>query len=289
MSSPADRRTIMVTGASSGIGKAAAVALAAQGFHVIAHGRDPERLATAKRDIISAAAPGGRVDTVCADLALMADTARMADDVSGLTDRIDVLIANAGGVRDRMVITSEGHEATFAGNHLGHFLLTRKLMPLLLRATEGNPPGAVRIVSTSSSGHAAADPIDWDDLEMKKNWVSGRAYCRAKLCNVLFTRELARRVATNAMAANVMHPGVVATNFVTHATAEMRDYMNSLDAQPPETGADTLVWLATAPEAGKVSGRYFHQREIVPHSPLADDEATARRLWEESERLIAGY
>ena len=102
MSSPADRRTILVTGASSGIGKAAAVALAAQGFHVIAHGRDPERLATAERDIISAAASGARVDTVCADLALMADTARLADDVSGLTDRIDVLIANAGGVRDRM-------------------------------------------------------------------------------------------------------------------------------------------------------------------------------------------
>lgn len=284
-----ERPVAVVTGASAGVGRAAAKALAAQGWHVIAHGRHPGRLAEAEAEIRAAAAPGARVDMLAADLALLADAARLADAIAGLTDRVDVLAANAGGVRSQREITAEGHEATFTGNHLSHFLLTRKLMPLLRATARGRPEGTVRIISTSSTGHESVSAIDWDDLQMKEGWISGRAYCLTKLANVLFTRELARRLAPDGIVANALHPGVIGSNFASHATSEMRSYMETLDLLPPEAGADTLIWLATAPEAGEISGQYCYQRQVVPASPLAGDAAAALRLWEESERLVAGY
>ena len=133
-------RVAVVTGASSGVGQAAARALAARGWHVIALGRDAGRTAAAVAEIRAAAAPGARVDAIRGDLALLSDTARMADEIAALTDRVHVLINNAGGVRAERVITAEGNEATFAGNHLGHFLLTQRLMPRLRAAAATGAP-----------------------------------------------------------------------------------------------------------------------------------------------------
>ncbi|HEY0959702.1 MAG TPA: SDR family NAD(P)-dependent oxidoreductase [Novosphingobium sp.] len=285
-------RVAVVTGASSGIGKEAAKALAAEGWHVIAHGRDAGRSAEAKAEIEAAAAHGGRVDMVRADLSLLSDTARMADDIAVLTDRVDVLLNNAGGLRDRQEITAEGNEVTFAGNHLGHFLLTGRLLPLLRKAAADGKPGDVRIINVSSRGHANCPGIDWDDLQMLNDWTTVGAYERVKLCNVLFTRALAKRLGGEGIVSHAMHPGVVASNFAAHGSPQLQAHMSaSPELITASEGADTLIWLAMADEPGKANGRYYKERTDSPASPLADDEALSERLWVESEALVrkAGY
>jgi len=197
------------------------------------------------------------------------------------------MLNNAGGVRNELTMTSEGNEATFAGNHLGHFLLTNRLMPLLRTAAATSEPGAVRVLSVTSNGHEGCPGLDWGDLQQTRDWSSGKSYCLAKLCNILFTRELAKRLAADRIVANAMHPGVVTSNFVNHAQARMRDYIATLESFPPEVGADTLVWLATSPETGKVTGGYFYEREALSPSAAALDDSAAVRLWQESEALVA--
>jgi NAD(P)-dependent dehydrogenase (short-subunit alcohol dehydrogenase family) len=278
-------RVAVVTGASSGIGKAAAKTLAALGWHVIALGRDEKRTVAASEEI--RAVPGARVDMIRGDLSLMSDTMRIADAIAALTDKVHVLLNNAGGVRAELKITEEGNEATFAGNHLGHFLLTTRLMPLLRAAAATSQPGDVRVVSVSSNGHEGCQGIDWNDLQLTQDWSSGKSYCLAKLCNILFTRELARRAAPAGIIATVMHPGVVDSNFVNHAEPRMKSYIATLKSFPPEVGADTLLWLATAPEAGLSTGGYFYNRQLLEPSRAALDDAAADRLWRESETLIS--
>jgi len=280
-------RVAVVTGASSGVGQATARALAARGWHVIALGRDAKRTEAAAADIRAAAAPGVRVDVIRGDLALLSDTARMADEIAALTERVHVLVNDAGGVRAERVITEEGNEATFAGNHLGHFLLTQRLMPQLRAAAAAAAPGTVRVVSVSSNAHESSSGIDWNDLQQTREWSSGKSYVLAKLCNILFTRELARRAAADGIIAHVMHPGVVGSNFASHAEPRMRGYLATLKALSPEEGADTVVWLATAPEAGLTTGGYFQNRQPLEPSRAAQDDATAARLWDESEALVA--
>lgn len=280
-------RVVVVTGASSGIGLAAAKMLAASGWRVIAHGRDPGRSAAAEAEIRAAAANGGQVSMILGDLCLMSAASQIADEIAGLTDRVDVLLNNAGGIRDRMWITPEGNEATFAGNHLGHFLLTRRLLPQLRVAARHGTRGAVRIVNVSSRGHLACPEIDWEDLQQTRNWISTKAYGMAKLANILFARELARRLAPDGIVAHAMHPGVVATNFAAHATPELQRHLaNTSSIEAGEAGA-ALVWLATAPEPAEVSGLYYQDREPAEPSPAALDDASADRLWRESETLLA--
>lgn len=288
MTEDTSRRCAVITGASSGIGKATAKMLASQGWDVIAHGRDAARSASAEAEIRASATAGATVHMVRGDLALLADTARMAAEIMELTCRIDALVNNAGGVRDRMILTSEGNEVTFAGNHLGHFLLTRELLPMLRATAATHGAGAARVVSVSSFGHAFAAPIDWDDLQGINTWASTRNYCSAKLYNVLFTRELARLTAADGIVANSMHPGSVASNFINHGTAEHRERDRAFDSDrlPPEVSAGTVAWLASADEAGQLTGRYFHDYAEVETSAQAQDVLAAARLWDESEQLL---
>lgn len=286
MGEPQQPKVAVVTGASAGVGKAAARQLALMGWRVIGIGRNPERSAAALAEI-RRAAPSAQVDMIVADLALMRDVARAAEAIQSQTSKIHALLNNAGGVTAELTFTDEGNEATFAGNHLGHFLLTDRLLPELSAAAPA------RIISVSSTGHEMAPPLDWGKLQMTENYLSGSAYCSAKLMNILFTREAARRFAPLGIIAHAMHPGVVDSNFVSHCEPGMQAYMNSIKerAVTPEAAADTLVWLATSDEAGQSTGGYFHQRQAIPAAPAAQNPEDAARLWVESEKLIekAGY
>src|SRR5882724_7544261 len=280
-------RVAVITGASSGIGLAAATALASQGWRVIGTGRDQARIAHAESQIRAAAAPNVRADMIRVDLALLADTTRAAGEIAALTDRIDALINNAGGTAKARVLTADGNEATFAGNHLGHFVLTNRLLPLLRAAAARSARGATRIINMSSSAHTYAPGLNWDDLQMVENFVPMPAYCNAKLANVLFTRALAERLADEGIVAHAMHPGAVDTNFITHADEGTQKYMRGLDLLSAQDAADTLIWLVTAAEPGTTTGGYFHQRKRIATSAAANDEAAAQRLWVESEKLTA--
>ena len=282
-------KVVLVTGASSGIGLETAKALAAAGWRVIGVGRDPERSAAALA-AIRAAARGGTVEMLRADLALMSDTARLARDIAARTDHIDVLVNNAGGTPRERVVTSEGNEATFAGNHLGHFLLTNRLMPQLRAAAAKQPRGAVRIINTASSAHEYSSGLDWGDLQMLNDFVTNKAYCNAKLANVLFTRALAKRVAAQGIVVHAVHPGMVGTRFASRGDDFIQQYFaqNADKLISAQEGADTVIWLATAREPGDTTGGYFFQRAPGTVSPLGQDDAAAERLWIESEALVAG-
>jgi NAD(P)-dependent dehydrogenase (short-subunit alcohol dehydrogenase family) len=279
-------RVAVITGASSGIGKEIAKQLAGQGWRVIAHGRDPARVATAESEV-RAATSGATVDFVRGDLCVLSETNRMADEIAKLTDRVDLLINNAGGMRNRMAITSEGNEITFAGNHLGHFLLTQRLLPLLRRAAGTTQSGSVRIINVSSRAHERALPIDWDDLQSTKAWTSHDAYAAVKLCTILFTRELAKRLAAEGIVSHSVHPGVVDTNFASHGTQALRDYWEHAPKVGASDAACHIVRVATATELGGTNGRYFHEGQEVAPSQLALDDYAAERLWQESDKLVA--
>ncbi|MFM5906368.1 MAG: SDR family NAD(P)-dependent oxidoreductase [Novosphingobium sp.] len=276
----------LITGSSAGIGKSAARQMVAKGWRVIGTGRNPDRSAAAIEEIRAAAAHGGSFTMLQADFDSMAEVSKLAQQVLSITDRLDVLVNNAGGVRDRIIRTDEGTEATFAANHLAPFLLTRELLPLLKATAASQPAGTVRVIAVGSSAHRRPDGMDWDDLQ-SFNSDHNMAYCRAKLANNLFTRELARRVAADGIVAQSMHPGVVASNFASHGDDFMQKHMASAPTVPSDLPAETIVWLATDPEGGRDAGRYFHLKaEETPADCALDDEAAAR-LWLESERLLA--
>lgn len=278
-------RVAVVTGASSGIGLEAAKALAAQGWRVIAHGRNPERSIAAEQ-AIRAASSTGEVSMIVADLALMAEAARMANDIENLTDRVDVLINNAGGMASEKVITSEDLEENFAGNHLGPFLLTNRLLPLLRHAATGLPDGSVRIINTSSDASEMIPGLNLDDLQNLGNYSVGLAYCSSKLANVVFAVALARRLASDGIVAYSIHPGIVNSNFFSSFDDDAMARIDTDSMITPEEGADTLIWLATTEEEGRVPGGYFHKRTARPVNPAVSGEAFLQRFWEESEQLM---
>jgi len=287
MKTAKDQKVAVITGASSGIGKEAAKALVNQGWRVIGVGRNPGRCEEAKGEILQQAGEQDQVHFICADLALMSDTRRTAREIAEITDRLDVLANNAGGLTAALTITPEGNENTFASNHLGHFLLTQLLLPLLEKAATAAAPA--RIVNVASAAHEHCTGLDWDDLQMLNGFSSNPAYCRAKLANILFTRELATRLNGRNIVVHAMHPGVVASNFASHGDEAMQSYMQASSETmiSPALAADTLVWLCVAPEPGKSTGGYYHERTCIETSAAGQDDAAARRLWKESEKLVA--
>lgn len=293
MSGQTTQRVAVITGASSGIGKEAAKALVQQGWRVIGLGRDAERCAAAEKEIrtlMNDAKTGanGAFEMLRVDLSSMADTARAAEEIIARTARIDALLNNAGGMVKELIMTPEGNESLFASNHLGHFLLTERLLPLLEATAKNSPRGSVRILNVSSDAHEYTKGLS-GDIQMLDNFEPGRAYCRVKLANILFTRQLAKRIADKNIIVHCMHPGIVASNFVNHADDVAQKTIRSRAnlAISPQQGADTLIWLATAEEPGATTGRYFVNRTDTPTSAAAQDDALAERLWSESEQLIA--
>lgn len=278
-------RVAVITGASSGLGLETAKALAAQGWRVIATGRNPERSAKAEQAIRNASTTG-QVDMLVADLALMAEAERVASAIAALTDRVHVLINNAGGMATEKTITREGLEENFAGNHLGPFLLTNRLLPLLKRAAIDAPKGQVRILNTASDASEMVPTLNLDDLQNLDNFSIGLAYCSGKLANVLFARALAKRLHADGIVAHSMHPGAVDSNFFTRLSEETNARLSSIAKVTPEQGADTLIWLATADEPGHSSGDYFYMRAPRKPNPVIDDEAFIDRFWIESETLV---
>lgn len=279
----------VITGASSGIGKEAAKQLLKKGWRVIGIGRNPERCQQAEKELAEYTASPGQFAMLTADLALMSETRTAAEEVANLTDRVDVLLNNAGGLTAELKMTPEGNENTFASNHLGHFLLTQCLLPLLENATKNAAAGETRVINVASLAHQHARPFDWGDVQSISKFDSGAAYCQVKLANILFTRELARRLSADGIVAHAMHPGVVASNFASHGDEGMRQYMAKVQSITPELAADTLVWLACDEEPGKSTGGYFFERKPEAVSPLAEDDEAAARLWLESERLVGRF
>ena len=276
-------KTCVITGATSGIGRAAAEALAAMGARVVMIARDKQRgeaMLTQLRDRFPLA--GHSVHY--ADLLRLAEVKRAAADIAAAEPRVDVLLNNAGAMFASRKITPDGFERTFALNHVAPFVLTHGLRQRLFAAAPA------RVVNTSGClNHLAT--LHLDDLRLEHRYNAFYAYAHAKLCCVLFTRELARRAAPDGIVAQCMHPGVIDSNFMSHADEVMRAYMKTQTPQSPEHAARTLVFLATSPEAGRDGGRYFHDGKEVAPAPQALDEAAARRLWDETEKLLAklGY
>ena len=266
-----ERQVAVVTGASSGIGMETAKALASRGWHIIAVGRNVARCATAEAEIRSCA-QGGNVTMLQADLSLMSDTALLAEKIAALSDRVDILVNNAGGMTSALEMTSEGLEACFAGNHLGPFLLTNRLLPTLLRTAGNSPAGSVRIINTSSDGSEMIPGLNFGDLQNLENFSPGAAYCSAKLANVMFARGLALRLAGDGIYAFSVHPGTVASNFITHVPNSTRQHIESLESISPAEGADTLVWLATAEAASLNNGGYYSMRKLRKVNPQTEDQ-----------------
>jgi NAD(P)-dependent dehydrogenase (short-subunit alcohol dehydrogenase family) len=273
-------KTVVMTGATSGIGAAAALALAGQGARVVFTARDAEK-ARATRDRLVRANPDAAHDFVLADLTALADMRLAGEALRAKAPRIDVLVNNAGAIFQSRELTVDGLEKTFAVDHMAYFVITERLLAAL-------DPGG-RIVSTASVAHTAGR-LDVDDLAMTRGYSAFGAYGRAKLCNILWTRELARRLKGRDVAANCFHPGGVNTGFGDNMTGLAKTAFGLIKRfmLTPEQGADTLVWLASSPEAEGLTGGYYAKRKLVEPSAAARDDAAAARLWEVSERLASG-
>jgi retinol dehydrogenase 14 len=273
-------KVCMITGATSGIGKATAMELASMGASVVMVGRDLGRGEAALAEIKEQSA-NASVDLMLADLSSQQEVRMLADEFKETYPRLDVLVNNAGLFRSERITTADGLETTFAVNHLAYFLLTN----LLLDTLKASAPS--RIVNVSSGDHASGT-IDFDDLQKEKGYKGAKAYSQSKLANVLFTHELARRLEGTGVSANCLHPGVVGTNLGSGVSGvfgfTVRAAMGPL-MKSPEKGAETSVYLASSPEVEGLSGGYFVKKAEARSSDLSHDERLARRLWEVSADL----
>jgi len=274
-------KTVVATGATSGIGEEAALALAGMGARIVLVARDQTR-AEATLARLARVAPKLGHAVRLADLSSMAETRRVGALIAKAEPRIDVLINNAGAMFAGRRVTAEGLEMTFALNHMAYFLMTAALAERLAASSPA------RIVSTASGAHHGMT-LDFSDLQGAKGYNGWRAYGRSKLANILFTREAARRLAGAGVTANCFHPGVVATRFGSPSggwTSRLLRLVRPFFVTPRE-GADTLVHLASSPEVANVSGAYFVKRRPVEPSGAARDDQAAKTLWVASERLAA--
>ncbi len=266
---------VLLTGATRGIGRAAAVELARQGAEVALVGRETERVRTVAQEA-RAAGGGAPVHEHVADLTLMADVRALAVQARERYEQIDVLANNAGALFASRKVTSEGFERTFALNHLAPFLLTNLLRDRL----DGG-----RVVTTASDAHKAGR-LDIDDLQSERSYSAMRVYGTSKLCNILFTRELAKRAPE--LRANCFHPGVVRTGFGKNENGIWKVLTTVAGPffRSPARGARSLVWLSLSDEAAALTGEYVEDEKVVAPSAQARDDALAEGLWERSAELV---
>ncbi|MBV9127362.1 MAG: SDR family oxidoreductase [Verrucomicrobia bacterium] len=279
-------RVCLITGGTSGIGREAALALADLGATVLIVGRDASRgeaVVNEARQRRGGGNSGGRVDFLAADFSSLAAVRALAAEVRARHERLHVLLNNAGGVSGQRRLTVDGIERTFAVNHLATFVLTQELLPLL-RAS-----APARVVTVSSEAHRMLPTLDFDNLQGEQRYKMFRAYAVSKLANVLFTYELARRLAGSGVTANCLHPGVVRTG-IWGPTRGVLGVLTAL-AKPfmlsAQRGARPLVKLAGDPALAATTGRYFLKEKEAPSSPVTYDTAVAARLWEVSVALAA--
>jgi len=268
-------RTIVITGASDGIGSAAARQLHADGQRVVLVGRSEEKTRAIATELA--------VDYHLADFSRLADVRALAATLLERYPRIDVLANNAGGIMGDRVVTEDGHELTFQVNHLAPFLLTTLLMDRLVasRAT---------VINTASVAARIFAKFDIDDLDLENNYTANAAYGNAKLAAILFTRELDRRFGAAGISSAAFHPGVVGTGFAAQSTGPIRHLYTGLLGRfllTPAKGADTLIWLANGtPGTVWQSGNFYTKRKIARTNPLADDAVLAAQLWNRSAQMV---
>lgn len=272
---------MLITGATSGIGRVAAESLAQQGAHVVVVGRNPAKTEAAVADIRRATGSTA-VDYLLADLSVQAEVRRLADQFHSRYPRLDVLVNNAGGIFRWRQLSPDGRELTFALNHLSYFLLTH----LLLDTLRASAPA--RIVNVASNAHRIVRGLNLDDLDSAQGYSGLGAYASSKLANLLFTYELARRLEGAGVTANALHPGLIRTGFGAHNGRLWQliyVFINAL-GRTPARGAETVIHLAAAPEVEGLTGQYFYERQARRSSPASYDEAAARRLWEISAKMV---
>ena len=273
-------KTIVVTGGTSGIGEVAAIRLAEKGARIVLVARDKVR-AEATMAKLKRANPSAAHAVHFADLSSIAEMKRVASEIATAEPSIDVLINNAGAVFTTRQESIDGLEMTFAVNHMAYFVVTDVLLPNL-KAT----PGA-RIVSTASMAHSSGK-IDFDDLQMRKSYSTFRAYGTSKLMNILFTRELARRLEGSGVTANCLHPGGVATRFGSNNSGLLAAIFKvaiSLVGISPEKGAQTIIHLASSPDVATISGKYFYKCKVIQPTAAAQSDADAKQLWDVSAKI----
>jgi NAD(P)-dependent dehydrogenase (short-subunit alcohol dehydrogenase family) len=273
-------KVVVITGATSGIGEVAAQRLAGMGARVVLVARDPAR---GQKTLTRLPSIGSGVphSIYYGDLSRISESKRVAAEIAAAEPRIDVLINNAGALFGTRRLTADNLEETFATNHMAYFVLTLGLKANLLAAAPA------RVVSTASDAHKGYT-LDFDDLQAANGYSAIRAYGRSKLCNILFTRELARRWSGTSVTANCLHPGFVATRFGDASGGFLSSVVRigkTLFAITPEKGAETIVYLASSPDVAAISGDYFYK--CRPATPTAGgrDDAAASRLWNESAKI----
>ncbi len=273
---------VVVTGGTSGIGQVAAETLANRGARIVLIAREPQRAAGTLAKL-KVAGPDAQHSVHLADLSSIEATRRVGAAIAASESRIDVLINNAGAVFGRREVSVDGLEMTFAVNHMAYFVLTQALRDRLVAT-----PGA-RVVSTASAAHTSGK-LDFNDLQSTTSYSSIRAYGTSKLCNILFTRELARRFMGTGVTANCLHPGFVATRFASQSGGLIQALapLAKLFAVTPQQGADTIIYLTASPDVADKTGLYFYKRKPISPSPTAQDNAAASVLWATSEAIAGG-
>ncbi len=271
-------KTIVITGGTSGIGEVAAIELAKQGARIVLIARDSARADATLAKLRKANANADHKVHI-AELSRLSEMKRVAGEIASSEPQIDVLINNAGALFNTRQVTEDGLEMTFATNHMAYFVVTNLLLAHL-------KPGA-RIVSTASDAHKGAR-LDFDDLQAEKRYSGFSVYGKSKLCNILFNRELAKRLDGTGITANCLHPGFVATRFGDNSGGIFQTVLKvakPVGAISPEEGARTIIYLASSPDVEGKSGGYYYKNKLATPTKEAQSDADARRLWDISARL----